>query len=761
MKGDATAPARRGSSPAVVTDNREPFGVMLRRLREDAGMTREGLAERAGLSPRAISALERSERQRPYPHTVHALAAALSLSPDHQAALEQAGRPQQVPVGREWSAPYLVGRDGEIEAVTRHLTSPRTRLITLTGAGGVGKTQLALAVAERAGSHWREGVIVVALAPLRPEASIAPAIAQTLGLRDAGPVPPADLLSRYLATRRLLLILDNLEHLSSAPAEVAALLAAAPGVVVLGTSRSPLRLRAERVFHLNPLAVDPAVQLFRERAAEAGLDTSAVPRETLAHLCQSLDCLPLAIEIAAARSRILPPEALLARADAFDLLGDGAADMPERQRTLHAAIEWSYRLLDPLEQSMFRSLAVFPDSWTLDAAAAVTGAGDLPAIERLARLIHLSLVTRQSDAAEPRFGYLATIRGYASNELTRSGEGGPARGRHAGFYRDLALAVQVVMFSSEFEGRMARLRSEQSNLIQSLHTLLERGDLEDYASMCFALCMYWARLGRYGEGRRWTAAGLESAHPMSDVARARLLMSHASMLYPVDQRRLAARELGDAAGLFRQARDLEGLAWVLNSQSVAALLLGEPGPAAAFLDELDRLTRRGVAPGMADVTLVQRAFVATAQGRFTEAEVLLAESEVRSRAAGVLWNVASALLLHGSVALHQGDDERAAAFEAEAIAVLSQVGDSGQTMAHAIMHMAQATATTAPRRCALWLGVLDRLVERSGVATTSLALLPDPREKARNALGDPHFNELLAQGRALSGQELVALAVGS
>ncbi len=751
---------RRGPPPEGVGAGSERFGVMLRRLREQAGMTRETLAERAGLSPRAISALERGERLHPYPHTVQALGAALSLSPDQRSAFEHARRCPRPPACTDGTSRSLIGRDEDVAAVIRHLTSGRTRLLTVTGAGGVGKTELALGAARIAGRHWADGVIMVPLAPLRAGASIVPAVAQALGLRDAGGLPLADLLHRYLANRHLLLILDNLEHLSGAPSEVAALLASTASVVVLGTSRSPLRLRAESVFHLKPLAVDPAVELFRERAAEAGVDTSGVRDETVARLCQSLDCLPLAIEIAAARSRVLPPEALLARPDSSNLLGDGPADMPARQRTLSAAIDWSYRLLDPPGRSMFRCLAIFPDSWTLDAATAVGGVDERVSIERLSKLIHLNLVTRQNDSAEPRFRYLTTIRCYATQQLARC-PGQPARRRHAAFYRTLAVAAHEVIFTGGFEERMARLRLEQSNLTQSLRTLLESGEMEEYASMCFALCMYWARLGRFGEGRGWAASGLAAKHPMSEGARGRLLMSHAAMLYPRAQHGQAVKELDQAAELMRQAGDLEGLAWALSSRCVAALLLGEPDQAAAFLDELDPLIQQGVAPGMDGMTAVHRAYVASSQGRLEDADALLADSETRSRAVGLLWNLASALVQHGSVALRQGDDLRAAEFEAEAVVILSRMGDGGQTMAHAVMHLAQAIATTAPRRSTLLLGAHDDLVERTGVATTSFAPLSDPREEARRALGESQFTALLAQGRRLTGGELVALAAGA
>lgn len=756
---------RRGSpgqdAATVLTEaDRDRFGVMLRRLREEAGMTREALAERAGLSPRAISALERGERQRPYPHTVRALVVALSLNSDQRAAFEEARRCPRPPAWPEWSPGDLVGRDGEIDVVVRHVTSPATRLLTVTGAGGVGKTQLALAAARRAGPHWADGVIMVPLAPLGHRASIVPAIAQAVGLRDAGGEPLGEVLHRYLASRHLLLILDNLEHVASAPAEVAALLAATAGVVVLGTSRSPLRLRAEWVFHLKPLAIDSAVQLFRERAAEAGVDSSGVQHESVARLCRSLDCLPLAIEIAAARSRVLPPEALLARPeDAFGLLGDGATDMPERQRTLNAAIDWSYRLLDPPERSMFRCLAVFPDSWTLDAAAAVNAVEERVAIERLARLMHLNLVTRQSDSAEPRFRYLTTIRSYASQHLARCADQ-PVRRRHADFYWTLALEAHAAIFTGAFEDHMSRLLVEQSNLAQSLRSLLEAGEMEQFASMCFALCMYWARLGRFGEGRRWAGSGLTAGRPMSDGARARLLMCHAAMLYPRAQHGQAVKELDQAAGLMRRAADLGGLAWVLSARAVASLLVGEPGPAAAILKELDGLLEAGVAPGMADMTALHRAYVATAQGRLDDAERLLGESEARSRAAGLVWNLASALVQHGSVALRQGEDERARELEAEAIVLLSRMGDGGQSMAHAVMHLAQATANTEPGRAALLLGAHDEIVERTGVGTTSFAPLADPRERARGALGDAQFTALLAQGRRLAGPELEALATG-
>ncbi len=386
------------------------------------------MASRAGLAAKGIGALERGERKRPYPHTIRALADALELSDAERGAFvasapKRTGMAFAPTTQSEGSAPALpvsptplIGREQDIAAVRSLHERDGTRLVSLIGPGGVGKTRLALEVAGQLEDRLPDGVAFAALAPVADADLVIPTIAQALGLREAGGRPVRELVHSYLKERRLLLVLDNLEHLLEATPEVAALLASCPSLSVLATSRAPLRLRGEQEYPVEPLPLPdlsrvPAledvedvasVRLLMERAREAapGFGLTQANAAAIAAICRRLDGLPLALELAAARVRALDPTTMLARLDsALPLLSGGARDLPERQRTMEAAIRWSYDLLCPREQELLRRLSVFAGGWDLEAVEAV-GAGDATSAEEVLDL--LSALVEQSLVAVER-----------------------------------------------------------------------------------------------------------------------------------------------------------------------------------------------------------------------------------------------------------------------------------------------------------------------------------------------------------------------
>ncbi len=400
------------------------FGALLRRLRIRAGLSQEALAQRAGLSADTVAALEAGRRRQPRAFTVGLLADALGLGLDERAQFAAGATTAGTPVrdrpvlDRPPPLPApLVGRERDLEAVTGMLLRPEVRILTLTGAGGVGKSSLAIAVADTVREYFPDGVIFVALASLRDHELVLPTIAAAVGLQDTTAAELRPRLLTRLDGHRLLLILDNFEHLLPAAATVAELAGACTRLAVLATSRAALRVRREHQFRVPALAMPAAVRLFAERArmADATFEIDAAAEQILGEVCRRLDGLPLAIELAAARIRLLPPAALLRRLDRqLQLLADGPHDAPDRQRTIRATIDWSYQLLSGAEQRLFAQLAVFEGGCVLDAVESVCGPDQGDALlGNLAALAEQGLLAESGAGARPRLSMQETARTWA------------------------------------------------------------------------------------------------------------------------------------------------------------------------------------------------------------------------------------------------------------------------------------------------------------------------------------------------------------
>jgi predicted ATPase/class 3 adenylate cyclase len=447
----------------------------------------------------------------------------------------------------------LLGREQELHEIQR-LLAEGARLVTLTGPGGSGKTRLALQAAADFSDEYPDGVFFVALAPLRDLSAVHGTVAEAVGLR------PDDDVAAWLGLRRALLLMDNLEHLPGVDAAVAQLLVG--DTTILATTRAPLRLASECELPVEPLPDEAAVELFVSRAAAAGRRVEA--DETVAEVCRRLDNLPLALELAAARSKLLSPSALLERLDAaLRLLTGGASDRPERQRTLRATIEWSHDLLDHDAQTAFRRLSVFRRSFTLDAAEAITGA----ALEQVATLLDQSLLRPVGDE---RFFLLETIREFAREELDQASETDEYALRHARWYLERLEEHYTAMRGPRREESLAWFVSEEDNLRAMLDRLIA-GAVVDAARAADLLHRFWDSRNAYLEPRQ-RFAELLARDDIPDQPRATLLLCVAS----VEQR------AGDHHAIEAAAREILGLesggeanAWALMLLASAAMDRGE------------------------------------------------------------------------------------------------------------------------------------------------------------------------------------------
>ncbi len=417
----------------------------------------------------------------------------------------------------------FVGREREAEVLVNLLRRADTRLVTLTGPGGVGKTRLALRVAEALAPEFADGAAVVPLATVLDVELVAPTLARVLRVRGVGDRPPVEHLVAALRDRRLLLVLDNFEHIVEAAPLVADLLAACPRLAVLATSREVLRLSGEHAFALNPLALPEAeadhesiaqaeaVRLFALRAQAARVDFALTETNTstVAEICQRLDGLPLAIELAAARVAHLPPVVLLARLDRrLPLLRGGARDLPARLRTMRDAIAWSYDLLDEGEQVLFRRLSVFVGGSTLEAAEAVAGDLGIDVLEGVASLVGKSLLRLEDEGSDVRYRMLETVREFGLEQLASSDEESVIRVAHAAFFLALAEAAEPCLMGPDEATWLERLATELPNVRAALAWTLEREDAEAALRLATDLFWFWYSRSDRREGERWLEAAL-------------------------------------------------------------------------------------------------------------------------------------------------------------------------------------------------------------------------------------------------------------
>jgi predicted ATPase/DNA-binding CsgD family transcriptional regulator len=655
-------------------------------------------------------------------------------------------------------------------------------LLTLTGTGGTGKTRLALALAATLRDSFADGIWFVDLSATIDPFLVTPAIAQVLGVREAGQQAPLETLKQAVRDRQLLLVLDNFEQVVTAAAEVAELLTAAPGLKVLVTSRTPLHISGEHEFPVPPLGLpDPtrpatseglsqseAVALFIQRAEAARPDFQVTSQNApaVAEICVCLDGLPLAIELAAARIKLLPPQALLGRlSNRLQLLTGGARDRPVRQQTLRGTIDWSYGLLDEGEQMLFRRLAVFSGGCTLEAAEAICvgDAHDVDVLEGLAALVDQQLLRQEEASGEPRFGMLETVREYALWRLENSSEAEELRQRHARHFLALAERAEPELRGPQQRAWLDRLEREHANLRAALGWVLERGEAETALRLSSALRWFWEQRGYLGEGLRWLERALAEGAGAPTPVRAKAHNAAGGLAWPLQRYEAAAAHLQECLALGRTLGDQQLVARALGNLGSVAYERGDlVGTAALYEESLAVFRELGDTQGVT-IALSNLGLVATQQGEYGRATALLMESLSLSRELGDEWRIALALANQGEVALRQGEHGEATARYGEALALFRSLRDP-RLIAITLDGLARtAAARGQPARATRLFGAAEAARERIGtlVDAPERPVYDTAVAGVRARLGETAFTAAWAEGRAMSLEQAMDYALAT
>lgn len=677
---------------------------------------------------------------------------------------DQIATPESVPLTS------FIGRTTEIGVVVALLLRPEVRLLTLTGAGGIGKTRLALRVVETVRETSGEASAWVSFAAVHDPELLLPAIAQSLDVPHAAGESLLEQIRAYLQERRLLLVLDNAEHLVDAVASLATgLLASCPGLTVVATSRVRLNISGEQVVPMLPLDQDSASALFADRGAAVNPTFSFTP-DNASVIDTICDRLPLAIELAAARTNVLPPPALLARLEhRLPLLTGGPRDAPDRQRDMRAAIAWSHDLLTDDERMLFRRLGVFAGGFTLQAAQAVAGP-ELDAFAGISALVAASLVNSTVGyAEEPRFGMLETIREYALEQLLASGENAAVRDAHAAWCIDLAEVALPYWTSPDQRSWMDRCETEHDNLRAALAWLAGPPHSPGAVRLIGALWFFWFAHSHWVEGGRWLEHGLAWSDGDRTLPRIRVLIGAAALaLMSGDATRSLA--WGKEALDLGRATDERDLVWTGDAPLVglgaAAFALGDDDLALQYNDAALALCRRlentiPSAAATASVVLCNMGVYAWIHQDLARATHLAEEALAIQEDLGFAWGAADSLWLLARIAERSGDTGRAVALcrrslafamESRDLLQVSQVLDCLVLVAADAGHYHQAVPI---------MSAAQRLHEVLGnhLAQQDQERMDKALARARRQLGAVAFEAAWAAGRAYSLGEAVAAAL--
>lgn len=710
----------------------------------------------------------------------------------------------------------LLGREEELERIRAILLGSKTRMLTLTGAPGTGKTRLALQLANEMAGHFRNGVAAVFLASVTKTERVAFAMAHALGLRERGSGPVIDRLQEYLRPLHALVVLDNFEQVLGASSVVSQLLAGCPDLMLVVTSRAALRVRGERELVVPPLKVPgaqhlsevehlstyAAVQLFVERAQAVRASFAIGERNAAAvvDICRRLDGLPLAIELAAARVRMFPPAVIVDRLkDRIDFLTEGPRDLPAHQQTIRSTIDWSYNLLSRAEQRLFRHLGVFVGGFTFVAAEDIAGeVSDLT--EKLSSLIDKSLVTRvDREDGEPRYSMLEMLREYAYQHLVSEGEAEDAQRRYAEFYTAFAERADPALKGREQAAWLERLESEHDNL-RAVLTWAAGHDSHLTARIACGLSRFWSARGHFTEGREWLERVVQNVDAIPPALQVRALNSagvlancQAEYARAIElwERALAlgrlvgdehevSRSLTNLAGAYVQLGEVEqatnlleqALATCGDDKRVRASILGNLGyveyvqgkrqSERVLWEECLQLNREIGDTNNTVVALNNLAYSYLSEGEAEKAEQFVEEALRLSEQLGT--STAACILVENMAWLAQirGQDERAVSLNKEALEMARRSGGARQFLS-IIQSLGELSQKEhRPGRAARLYAISSSIAEQRGFLGSTL--LERRKSEAnisalRSSMGEAAFEEAWAEGAAMSLDEALAFAL--
>jgi predicted ATPase/class 3 adenylate cyclase len=671
----------------------------------------------------------------------------------------------------------FVGREREVARVKELLRGPG--LLTLNGPGGSGKTRLALQAARALLEDYPDGVFLAELEPITDPLLVPATIADAVGLRAEGGRPVLDTLREQLADREMLIVLDNFEQVLEGASAVADLLDAAPRLRLLATSREPLHVGGEQELAVPPLGLpepgtapspkdlvrSEAVELFVQRA------TAVDPEFRLSHenasavagLCHRLDGLPLAIELAASRVKLLSPEAILERLEhRLELLTGGPVDLPARQRTLREAIGWSHDLLDQGERALFRRLSVFARGWTLEAAEAVAGGDPVgDALEVLSSLVDKSLITRATVASGAiRFGMLETIREFGREQLHAAGESETVRDRHVARFLSLVEAAEPRLRAVDQKRWLDELEAEHDNIRAALRWTIEAGRSEMGLRMVGAIWRFWHLHGHLAEGRRWANEMLALPEASERTAeRGKALTALGGVAYWQEDMAEAERAYEEALAIARELGDGSAEAEGLYNLAYPPAYRGDMDTAVALVEEArQKFEALGIERGVADTIWLQ-AIVARLEGDNVRALALGEDSLVRHRRAGDRFGTNDALHVVGRIALAEDDLDTAETCFLEALAYDEEV-ENRTGMGIVLDNLAAKASGEGRHLFAVRLAGASEAIKDAagGHAPPPFIDLPDPRVAAREVYGAAAVDAAWEEGRAMTLEQAVAYA---